>query len=895
MKAVPGFLITAFLFFVSLQVPFSQSATNPQAQSRLDTATRLLAEGRYADAMEQALLGRRMQLATLPATHIDLARSSFLIGEILNNQSLHTNAIVYLDSALMIMLANGAENSLLYADALHEKGMALTYSGQYEKAGPVLTQELALRRKLPEATEKEIANSYLALGILNERLKNFDNAFNYFHQSLEIFLKSGGQQSDEVAFCYSQILQVCLHRRDYAKALDYGLKEQAIMVQTSRDTHPDFGYVCHDLGNVYFALKNFPEAVQWQKKALSIFKQHYDGSSEDISAMYLYVGQALAGNGNYREAIDSCMEDIRLLQHSFGADYFYQFSPEALMGYCYWKLYLTSGDKTWLDTSRACFKKSFQRIVTELQIRNLASVRKAILSNAVSIAGNYLQVECEFFQQFNDSAAVENAWDISEFMHGYLLNAASQEAHARHFAGIPDELIREDSLIRIGITNLEEERNDLIESGSANLNDSIVLAFDVRIYALRNEFSRLQHRFEKDFPGYFKLKYERAPVPLEKIQQLLAPQQTLVEYFAGDTSLFVLLVHPDRVRLISLPLDSAMSKWVKQFREGITGYHISRQKNSALYVKTLRQYVEAGQKLYNLLVLPVEADLTPELIIVPSESLADLPFEALLAGAPADLGNFGTFPFMLRKYSIQYAYSARNLAFIMSDRSLPRPPGEVLAMAPFVLNGAADNTRSGMRSGFDFSPLPFSGEEIKRVKQHFDQHSIDIYGKDASKKQFWALAPSYAILHLATHGKANNLSGEFSFLAFSADTSNTEAGFVTAGELYNCNLNADLVTLSACETGIGELQRGEGMASLARAFTFAGARTVVSSLWNVNDNSTMAIMDVFYQELSEGKPKNLALATAKRQYLEKNPGLLQHPFYWAAFISAGDYRPLFRN
>ena len=101
-------------------------------------------------------------------------------------------------------------------------------------------------------------------------------------------------------------------------------------------------------------------------------------------------------------------------------------------------------------------------------------------------------------------------------------------------------------------------------------------------------------------------------------------------------------------------------------------------------------------------------------------------------------------------------------------------------------------------------------------------------------------------------------------------------------------VNADLVVLSACETGIGEQQRGEGVLSLARAFAFAGAKSIVASLWSVNDQSTMQIMDNFYKEIKAGKPKNIALANAKRSYLLQNPGLGAHPFFWAGFVALGD-------
>jgi CHAT domain-containing protein len=108
--------------------------------------------------------------------------------------------------------------------------------------------------------------------------------------------------------------------------------------------------------------------------------------------------------------------------------------------------------------------------------------------------------------------------------------------------------------------------------------------------------------------------------------------------------------------------------------------------------------------------------------------------------------------------------------------------------------------------------------------------------------------------------------------------------------IYNLTLNADLVVLSACETGIGELKRGEGIVSLARAFAYAGAKSIITTLWSVNDKSTMHIMEEFYRQLHKGQPKDYALWKAKMEYLQKAKSETAHPFFWSAFVPVGDMR-----
>jgi CHAT domain-containing protein len=147
------------------------------------------------------------------------------------------------------------------------------------------------------------------------------------------------------------------------------------------------------------------------------------------------------------------------------------------------------------------------------------------------------------------------------------------------------------------------------------------------------------------------------------------------------------------------------------------------------------------------------------------------------------------------------------------------------------------------------------------------------------------------VLHLATHGKANALEGAFSYLAFATENGSPQDGLLSVTDLYNQTLQTELVVLSACETGLGELQRGEGILSLSRAFAFAGAHSIVSSFWSVNDEATMLVMDGFYRLLAGGAAKNTALRTAKLQYLQQHPAAA-HPFYWAGCVLVGDGSPL---
>ncbi|MEZ4963118.1 MAG: CHAT domain-containing protein, partial [Saprospiraceae bacterium] len=181
-------------------------------------------------------------------------------------------------------------------------------------------------------------------------------------------------------------------------------------------------------------------------------------------------------------------------------------------------------------------------------------------------------------------------------------------------------------------------------------------------------------------------------------------------------------------------------------------------------------------------------------------------------------------------------------------------------------------------------------EEIAWVANLWDGRFL--VGKEASIEEFNRYAENSRILHLSTHGKANSKfgDGDYSYLAFGVPNGEGTFSKLFAKEIYTYSLNADLVVLSACETGTGEVQVGDGISSLSRAFIFAGAKSVFATLWQVSDAKTKDLMVYFYKNLQQGKSKDEALRLAKLEFLKRNKGQggFDHPFFWAGMIGIGD-------
>jgi CHAT domain-containing protein len=192
-------------------------------------------------------------------------------------------------------------------------------------------------------------------------------------------------------------------------------------------------------------------------------------------------------------------------------------------------------------------------------------------------------------------------------------------------------------------------------------------------------------------------------------------------------------------------------------------------------------------------------------------------------------------------------------------------------------------------SGFDFSPLPNSRKEVLQIAQNFPKQRVDIYLGLEAKEQVVkrASVEDYQIIHFACHGFLDERAPLRSALVLTPDDNLEEDGFLQAREVYQLRLKADLVVLSACQTGRGRLENGEGILGLPRIFFYAGAGSTISSLWKISDRSAYLLMRDFYRFLAGGNDEAQAMRQAKLKMLRSK---FSHPFYWAGFVLNGDYR-----
>jgi len=367
----------------------------------------------------------------------------------------------------------------------------------------------------------------------------------------------------------------------------------------------------------------------------------------------------------------------------------------------------------------------------------------------------------------------------------------------------------------------------------------------------------------------------------------------LLEYFLSDSSLYVFVVTRQGIAVVNPERPPDLERAVDSLRRSLTdpGFILSQP-------EAARQlFVENSYALYRRLLQEALADL-PEgidrLLLIPDGLLGYIPFEILLETPPDATVPFGKMPYLLRRYAVQYAYSGHLLLEQKKLRNqkqqnyfagfAPRYEAEVLPEQDSTgRNPVAQLVRSGAL------PLPGAKREVEMIANLLDGNAFT--GSAATETAFKREAGDYAILHLSMHTLLDDIQPLSSRLLFTPDS--LSDGQLTMAELYAMRLSAKLAVLSACNTGYGQIRKGEGIMSLSRAFTYAGVPSTAMSLWKVPDEATSQIMVTFYEALKAGASKDAALRQAKLDYLDQIVAPEQgHPYYWAGFISAGDADPL---
>ena len=853
--------------------------------------------GLYNKSLEHYIQALNIRKKILGEDHPNIATLMLNMGSLYDNKGEYNNSVRYYERALAIFQSRPGAFDLRIADIFTNLAVTYKKKGAYQEANSFNEQAIQQYEKLPEQQPEKIANVYTNWANLYDLKKDYYKAIDLQQKAIEWYAKA--LESDHPRIIAAQNNQGINYYKngDYSKAITQ-FQNIISLIEKDKDQQAQYANLCNDIADVHFKLNNLIEAKSYNQKALLIQQELFGNKSYKLAYTYNRLAYIAEAEGHQDAALQYLQNALAANHSNFEAEYVdaapsptgffkYDYFIESLMHKA--RLMRTGSEQTTLLQAKFLYEVA-DSVLTLVRNELLSSDDKIELSEKFyDLSQSAIENCIQLAETTGDQRYLEEAFAFSEKSKSNVLAQSLAANQAKQFAGIPDSLILLEDRLQSDINFYKQalaEQPDSLER----------VLYQNELFTAQQAYRILITNLEKDYPFYYQLKYEQAVPRVRAIQFALPENTALVSYFTGDSILYSFVFTKTAFTVHRSPIGQRFYDQQVGLRKSITA-----QLNE--------DYVVLANDLYKVLFpFTLDKNITA-LVLIPDGTLNKLPFEALLSKKVNSRAaiNFQALPYLIQDFEIQYALSVslyhqeRTTTTSFSNR------GEgLLAFAPvfaepqeigYFTNGlrnplaATENTRTMTLDGKFISALPGTADEVSAITEVFQQKKQKVTSflfKNANENQLKrSNIKKSKYLHIATHGFINEDQPDLSGLLFFPDTTGYEDHILYSGEVYNLNLNADLVVLSACETGLGKVASGEGLLGLSRAFFYAGANNLIVSLWKVQDQATADLMVSFYQEHLSGKSKNFStpLRQAKLNLIRSED--FSHPYYWSAFALIG--------
>ncbi len=841
---------------------------------------------------------------------IKLLADSYRLAKVVHNREGNYNETI---NALTnaIALYNQVENAQTELIASHQDlGIAYWRMGQYELSMKEIQQGEKLTRDLSDQTDKikYLIQAYMMYGLIHKKQSNLEKAIDSYLYVLKLI-------GNDKNFHARNYMATCVNLADAYQDIDqfndainyYQLALKHIeKIRDNKKYERLIPYyeseIYQNLGHVYIKNEEYHQSLPYLNMALSRRKAYFGLDHPEVAKTYISLGEVLTKTG-------SVMAELYL---DSAVVYMKKF-----FGYSHPKLSLAYNARGEYFLSKGQYEKAFHYFDSSLICNPKVLLNNQSLYSSKIYAMNAMlgKAECLVFMQ-NDQGYLQNLTSLSKELtdqsHAMLTDADDAKVNEVYFS-TTNHLLDQFSLPSANLPNLEwkDQLWQLMENSRSRkllsqIEGQVALAsfvpehILVREQKLKNELTDLLYdqddqsdsllflkqqeyelftdSLEQTYPRYGELKYNtQIPGTQEIISNALQENEAMVTYYIGEKYIYVFVLAPGITHFEKIDKPANFQTMVKALNEAI-------KNNDA------NQYESLGHEMYQIIFQPVASVVNgiTNLIIVPDGSLWYLNFD-LLISSPTLSGDYRKMNYLIHDYSFSYAYSA---TLYLQEQSRVRTKPAKREMIAFSFENENSNGYMALQQvrSASMDDLPGSRKEIKMIADVYDG---DFYfGRQASESNFKKLASDYAFIHLALHGEIDEDNPEKSLLRFTPLADSANDGTLYNYELYSMNLNAELAVLSACNTATGQLTKGEGVMSLGRAFTYAGCKSLILTLWEINDNISPEIMQRFYQHLADGQTKSDALANAKRDFIKEADNLKANPLYWGSFVLVGDQSAL---
>ncbi len=834
------------------------------------------------------------------------------LGIIHNQLGIYDKSEAYLKKSLEIRIAaNGPEHRSV-AYSYNSLGLLAMEMGKYDQASDHFQKSLEIRRNVYGETHPLVAKTYSNLGLVKEKIGAYDEAVELFQKATRELSKIFGPNHSELFNAYNNLGLIHHYRKEYQQAIELFEKTLAIQIETLGENHFRVGRTYSNLGEAHRELELYNEAIAYFERALEIHERTLGIDHQETAQILVNYGRALHDGGAPEKGLTYYLKAANILKKAVSPDH-----PKIIENLLLQAEALVNLED--FDRAIHILQQSHQMSISigspmylrslQLELDMLVEAKDSgkkplnypelkskfyqadsiILNMQMSLLryedrllysklGNALYIKAVdlfYHASIKEKGFLEDAFYFAERSRASLLAQNINHHQARSFSGLPASLLNLEKDLKAEISHYQTLINAQNTEGSNTRQ-----LYEEKVFLQSRKLDSLIGVFEKVNPAYHQMKYNRDLMSLQTIQAKLDDHEALIEYVETDSVILAFILTS-------------------------TGINLKKVENKTLVLSSAQHYLKTIQETYNASSLTafkkwssflydqllstslasISEDIT-SLIIIPSASLSLIPWETLTEDLSGD--NYKSLSYLIRKYNINYAHSA-NLLFGEKFSSGKQSNKTVLALAPSYESSIE---QADIKAIFrdQLVPLQWNRPEASVVSKALNG---DIYeGANATESNFKQEASNYQILHLAMHALVDHDESMNSKLVFTQSKDSIEDGMLHTFEVFNMELPAEMVVLSACNTGVGQVQEGEGVMSLARAFAYAGVPSLVMSQWNVNDESTSKLMASFYQNLADGQRKDVALKNAKLDFLNNANEIQASPFYWGGFVLVGETKPI---
>jgi len=761
---------------------------------------------------------------------------------------------------------SGKDKTKEAAKCLSNLSLLYWSTGKFNQAEETGIAALQLRQSIFGNESEEAAASLNDLGLVYGQT-DVDKALTYYEQALAVYEKLHQKDHPKIAIAKTNIGLMYLKSELYGDAVNNFESAQAIWKKNYPYGHPNEALALANLGQTYKRMHDNKASLGYYEKALAIYKKSYGDKHPDISSVYNQTGSIKLSENKYQEAVNDFQLAICANSPSFSDKntnknpsvtsfynskvllYSLQLKAQALEGLHYGKTLKLSDLTLALNTLQSCdtlIDNIRHHSENENDKIELGALANEVYEDGVRIAFSISQMTV------HSKLYKEIAFYFAEKSKSAVLQESIADAQAKSFAGIPNDLLEDEKNKKSAIALLTQKLSE--KPGADEERRLRGLLFNAN-----TEYEQFIKKLEKDYPEYYNLKFRPATARVIDVQSILNADQAVVSYFIENKNkkLYQFVITKKKFKVYSSSIPENFDRNCK----GLS--------NSLLF-NDFNTY-RSTESLSKLLV-PALPSRVKRVVIIPSGRLGSVPFETL-ASKKIKGGDFASVSFMIKRWAISYEFAAGLM--LQKNKEKESATENIFLCAPINFS-----------EGQNLNDLPGTEKEVNAIGQlfassskvsiHEDANEIVVKSKDVT---------NYNLLHFATHGIVDATDPALSRIFL--NSKGNEDGSLYCGEIYNLNMNANLVVLSACETGLGKVSAGEGVIGLSRALAYAGAKNIIVSFWKVADESTAELMVDFYKIHLQDKSKSFSqvLQSAKLDLIKNEK--YSSPYYWAPFVLIG--------